>query len=180
MVVMRAAVGADEPAYVFAAMTLRLADLEALVREEGSEGIEEFDVEKIVLRMTPEQQDRLDAALEVGRELEGSSPRINTFGIRAPLHPASRRCDSSNTGRGRLLVAPGDAGASGLSVLRIYFCAVPKDRRRGGSGEARGTRQRRRGRRVGDRRTKWLDRADPDEDHGSRSKQLRVCMHSGT
>ena len=71
MVVMRAAVGADEPAYVFAAMTLRLADLEALVREEGSEGIEEFDVEKIALRMTPEQQDRLDAALEVGRELEG-------------------------------------------------------------------------------------------------------------
>jgi len=36
---------------------------------------------------------------------------------------------SHTTGRGRLLVAPCDAGASGLSVLGIYSCAVPKSPR---------------------------------------------------
>jgi len=66
LTVMRAATGDAEAAWTAAAMALKLAELEARVRDAGFDPrLDTFDVESILLRMDEGQQDRLDAALAV-------------------------------------------------------------------------------------------------------------------
>jgi len=69
------ATGASEAAWVALATTRTYAELERHVRAEGADppGPDDtvFEVESLVLAMTPEQQDRLDAALAWAREVVG-------------------------------------------------------------------------------------------------------------
>jgi hypothetical protein len=72
LAVLPLAVGDDEPKWVEAAACLTLREIEGAVRAAGKESPEErFEAESIVLPMTPEQQDRLDAALSYARETIG-------------------------------------------------------------------------------------------------------------
>jgi len=66
----------DEPYWTAAAMTLTLRQLESAVRAEGKEPPPEFEVESLRLRMSPAQQDRLDAALaHAQRSIGPGAPR---------------------------------------------------------------------------------------------------------
>ncbi|MHC4472868.1 MAG: HNH endonuclease, partial [Planctomycetota bacterium] len=77
LAVLPVAEGLAEEAWTAAAMSMTLRDLDARVRAAGREpetGL--FPVETLVLAMTPAQQDRLDAAIEVAREVIGhGAPR---------------------------------------------------------------------------------------------------------
>jgi len=67
----------DPDAWTRAAIAMNCVDLERCVRAGGFDTAStEFEVDSIVLRMTPEQQDRLDAALELARSVVGpAAPR---------------------------------------------------------------------------------------------------------
>ena len=76
LTVMPVAVGDREEAWTAAAMSLTLSELERRVREAGAEPPDTFAVDTLMLRMTPGQQDRLDAAIGVAREVIGlGAPR---------------------------------------------------------------------------------------------------------
>jgi hypothetical protein len=107
--VMSLARGEAEEAWTLAAMRFTEAKLTGLVRSAGGEpGTEDFEVESIVLRMTPEQQDRLDLAIALAREILGhDAPRwkceesiaqeaLGVFGEWAPEEGAEeKRCGKS-------------------------------------------------------------------------------------
>jgi hypothetical protein len=66
------AIGNDEATWVLAAMRLANVELECAVRAEGAEPATGYGaVESLVLRMTPEQQDKLDAAIALAQEQNG-------------------------------------------------------------------------------------------------------------
>jgi len=66
------AVGAQEASWTAAAMRYSLCGLEAAVRAEGKEpDVDGFEAESLWLRMSPGQQDRLDAALSLAEAIEG-------------------------------------------------------------------------------------------------------------
>ncbi|MHC4342654.1 MAG: HNH endonuclease, partial [Planctomycetota bacterium] len=79
LTVLPVALGKAEGIWTAAAMTSPLKVLEAAVRMEGKEpptGEHTFEVDVLWLRMSPEQQDRLDAALAVARKtLSLAAPR---------------------------------------------------------------------------------------------------------
>jgi hypothetical protein len=65
--------GDAELAWTAAAMACSCADLELRVREAGAApGLDALESETLVLRMTVAQQDRLDAALQLAREILGA------------------------------------------------------------------------------------------------------------
>ncbi|MCK6460602.1 MAG: HNH endonuclease, partial [Planctomycetes bacterium] len=69
LAVMPLAVGDCEGAWTEAAMRLSVRELESAAKAAGSAVPEErFEAEVVVLPMTPEQQDRLDAALALAKE----------------------------------------------------------------------------------------------------------------
>ena len=74
LAVLGVAHGSAEAEWVAAAAHLTLGALERRVRATGTEPIiDTFEVESIVLRMSAAQQDRLDAALDLAREVGGTS-----------------------------------------------------------------------------------------------------------
>ena len=76
LVVAPLATGSAERFWTAQAMALTETALRAAVRAAGKQPWEEFEAESLMLRMTPEQQDRLDAALSLARETLGfGAPR---------------------------------------------------------------------------------------------------------
>ena len=76
-VVMEAAQGEREATWTAAAMGMKLGELEKCVREGGFDSAtDSFEIESIVLRMTPKQQDRLDAALKLAEEVVGPATPV--------------------------------------------------------------------------------------------------------
>ena len=71
ILVSRVAVGEDEAAWTAAASSLREEDLARHVKEAGGTAPTEWDVETLLLRMDVGQQNRMDAALDVAREVLG-------------------------------------------------------------------------------------------------------------
>ena len=94
--VLAAATGDDEARWVGAAMRYTLAELREMLRGAGHDPPDAFEVESLVLTMTPRQQDRLDAALAIARDQLGpAAPRwqcleaigqewLSSFGAWAP------------------------------------------------------------------------------------------------
>ncbi|MFQ5844899.1 MAG: hypothetical protein ACE5JG_07920 [Planctomycetota bacterium] len=94
------AVREDEGPWTAAAMTGTLAELEEAVRSAGREPPEVFEAESLWLRMTPAQQDRLDAAIALAQQAMGfGAPRwqcveaicqewLGTFGAWLPEEEA--------------------------------------------------------------------------------------------
>jgi len=76
LAVLPVATGDAERAWTAAAMTRPLGELEEAVRAEGATPGDDFEIESLVLRMTAEEQDRLDTALALADELFGfGAPR---------------------------------------------------------------------------------------------------------
>ena len=70
------AVGAGERPWTTAAMNATVVELEAAARSAGVDSLgDSFQTDNLMLRMTPAQQDRLDAAIALAQE---------TFGLGAP------------------------------------------------------------------------------------------------
>lgn len=68
-------VARDEPGWTAFAMTSTLREIETAVRAVGGEPPADFEAESLRLRMTPAQQDRLEAAFARAREtLGGTAP----------------------------------------------------------------------------------------------------------
>jgi hypothetical protein len=76
LAVMPLAVGDYEGAWTEAALRLSLREIASAVKAAGKESPEErFEAEAVVLPMTPEQQDRLDAALSIAKQEIGPEAR---------------------------------------------------------------------------------------------------------
>jgi hypothetical protein len=77
LVVMEAASGEREATWTAAAVCMNVRELERCVKSNGFDSAADcFEVESIVLAMTAAQQDRLDAALELAKEVVGpATPR---------------------------------------------------------------------------------------------------------
>jgi len=73
LTVMSAAVGEDEAAWTGAAMNMTIAALEKLIKGAGGEVDQSFEVETLILSMSPESQDKLDEAIRMAKEVIGAN-----------------------------------------------------------------------------------------------------------
>ena len=74
LTIMSVAVGEDEAAWTGAAMNLTIRALTEQMEAEGKGVAHSFEVETLILSMEPKQQDCLDEAISLAREVIGSLP----------------------------------------------------------------------------------------------------------
>jgi len=72
LTVMSVAVGDDEAAWTGAAMNMTIAALERRIKDAGGEVDRSFEVETLILAMSPERQDQLDEAIRMAKEVIGA------------------------------------------------------------------------------------------------------------
>ena len=73
LTVMSVAVGEDEAAWTGAAMNMTIAALERRIKDAGGEVDRSFEVETLILAMSPERQDLLDEAIRMAKEVIGAN-----------------------------------------------------------------------------------------------------------
>lgn len=74
LTIMSVATGDDEAAWTGLAMKLTIAELERRIKDAGGEVDRSFEVETLILSMSAEQQDQLDEAIQLAREVIGTNP----------------------------------------------------------------------------------------------------------
>ena len=72
LTIMPVAVGEEEAAWTGAAMNLTIASLKEQMEAQGEEVVDSFEVETLILSMKPSQQDHLDEAEVLAKEIIGS------------------------------------------------------------------------------------------------------------
>jgi hypothetical protein len=123
LAVLPLAIGDHEGAWTEAAMRLSVRELESAAKAAGSPCAEErFEAEAVVLPMTPEQQDRLDAALALAKEDMGaeSKPWQCTEAIAIEYLESFAEFDAEGPGEPAAAAdARGGAGAPGAPPQRM-------------------------------------------------------------